>query len=128
MLKQTYTNPQQFISRLKWQTLQDELTDMRFLILDCFKFEFEPPLEKQPQYDLLHFINGLELNDEAILQICAWLDDHNIKFKLKFQYDRNRSLWYNIQKRKIEKIYEKIIKLMRDGRIETTRRESEVKT
>ena len=109
-MKKTYSEPKHFINGLKWKTLQDQLTELTVMVLDCFQFKFAKPLDKQTQYNLLNFISELELNDKDILRVCDWLKRNEIQFKLSFQYDTNKSLRYNVRKFKIYRFFSKILK------------------
>ena len=110
MPKKTYSDPNQFINNLKWKTVRDEMTDVSVLVLDCYKFKFGKPLEKRVQYDMLDFISKLELTDEAILRVCGWLDDNDVGFELKFQYDANKTVLYNWYKFRTYRLFKKILR------------------
>ena len=85
------------LTRLKYQTATGELQGVFHLQIGVYKFEFPTPLGQQTQYDLLNFMEQLDfrfLSD--ILLLTCYLYMEQIPFKLKYNWNKNCSIKYNI--------------------------------
>lgn len=89
---------QQFLNRLKWKTATNDFKEMTSFRIDCYLFAFERPLSKEEQYAFIEYAESLDLCQErSIIILYIWLYQKEIPFRLKFQWNENLPLLYNLK-------------------------------
>lgn len=81
--------------------------DFRFVTfrIDCFLFDFRKKypngLPDKIQYEFVDYTRTLDLaNQQAIVKMAMWLIQHGIDFELKYQWNWDLPVRYNIGQRK----------------------------
>lgn len=99
-----------FLNKMVHKTYYE---DVRFVSLriDCFLFDFRPwnpdGLDKDTQYAFLDYMRTLDLaNQQAIVKMMMWLMQKEIKFRVRFQWNKNLPFTYNLgQMKKPKKLW-----------------------
>lgn len=104
-----YRKVDMFMNRMVHKTCYEDVRFVSFRV-DCFLFDFRPwhpdGLERQVQYDFLDYARTLDLaNQQAIVKMMMWLIQKDVKFRLRYQWNRDLPFFYNLgQIRKPKKL------------------------
>lgn len=87
-----------------------ETENIRFVsfCIDVFLFDFRPwypdGLDRKAQYAFFDYMRTLDLRDmRAVTKLYIWLIQHDVKTDLKFQWNRDLPVKYNLSRRKYPK-------------------------
>lgn len=87
-----------FLNRLLFKSNMDRISFVTFRI-DCFLFDFGPKgLVIEIQDELFQYMKTLDLaQQQAILKIYIWLMQHEVQFELRYSWNWDLPLAYNIR-------------------------------
>lgn len=109
-----------FLTRMIHETCYNGTRFVSFRI-DCFLFDFKPwnpdGLDESIQYDFLDYTRTLDLaNQQAIVKMAIWLIQRGVRFRLKYQYNGDLPVRYNLrQVRKPKKLWYMVLSMDRQA-------------
>lgn len=94
-----YTKVEMFLNRVKWDACSKKSgSEIKRFQIDCFCFEFSPPLENGLQYRFAEFLETIDLKSyNSVFKIGVWLLQNDVDFQLKFKWNRHVPIIRSIQ-------------------------------
>lgn len=89
---------ERFLTKLDWKIHTGEMRDITMFQIDVYKFVFMTPLVGEILDDFVAYIKELDLSKvRSTMKIFVWLYQHGIYFRLKFGWNRNLPINYNLK-------------------------------
>lgn len=90
---------QNFLNRLHWDAVMNKDANIVRFVNDTYEFRFAEPLEGKILIAFTAFLKSLPMTEiRSILKIWMWLYQHDISFQMKFTWNKNRSMLYNLRR------------------------------
>ena len=90
---------ERFLTKLNWKIHTGEMRDITMFQIDVYKFVFYDAACRGKSWTIfVAYIKGLDLSKvKSTMKIFVWLYQHGIYFRLKFGWNRNLPINYNLR-------------------------------
>ncbi len=87
-----------FLNRINWKANMGKMAQMDTFRVDVYQFVFDPPLRDETLMSFTKFIRKLPMREvRSVIKIWVWLYQHKIKFRLRFSWNGNLPVIYNLK-------------------------------
>ncbi len=88
-----------FTNRLKWMNVNGDLVTMTAFQADCFYFQFQD-LTGEKCTEFINYMSRFSMKMERhTMMLYCWLVQNRVKFTLKWHWNKDLSIRYNIKRR-----------------------------